>query len=180
MNWKSYIQNTKNRPPSLLLGEAISHAHKGMALDIGAGNLVDSKEMVNNGFRVMVVDPNVEPIPSEGIEIFSIKIEDFDFPLERFALVNAQYSLPFTENIPRTVQNIHTSLIQGGIFSGQFFGKEDGWNGREGVITHARAEIENLFSQWEIIRFEEEKKIKSSKTHGEKLWHVFHVIARKK
>lgn len=179
MDWKTYIQKTKNKLPSLLLGEAISYAHIGYALDIGAGNLVDSKKMIEEGFKVVVVDPNVDILQNNLIEILSKKIEDFKFPSKKFTLVNAQYSLPFTEKIATTMQNIYNSLEDGGVFSGQFFGKEDGWNNREGITTHTREEVESFFDQWRIIKFEEEKRVKGTALHRDKLWHVFHVIAQK-
>lgn len=179
MDWKTYIQKTKNKLPSLLLDEAISHAHIGHALDIGAGNLVDSKKLIEKGFKVVVVDPNVETLQSNEIEILSKRIEDFKFPSKKFTLINAQYSLPFTEKIATTMQNIYNSLEDGGVFSGQFFGKEDEWNNRDGITTHAREEVESFFDQWQIIKFEEEKRIRGTALHGDKLWHVFHVIAQK-
>lgn len=179
MDWTKYIQKTKDKPPRALFEEAITYAHSGFALDIGGGNLADSKKMLEKGFKVTVVDPNVKSADCKGIEILSIKIEDFIFPIGKFSFVNAQDVLLYTENISSTMKNVFDSLESGGIFSGQFFGEEDGWSGHQGVATHTREEVEQFFASWKIIKLEEERQVRGT-AHKSKFWHVFHVIARKR
>ena len=54
--WREYYNRTRNRKPAPLLVEAVSLAKKGVALDLGAGALPDSKYISKKGFRVIAID----------------------------------------------------------------------------------------------------------------------------
>lgn len=58
ISWRKYIERRRADPPSKLLLHALSfNFGKDAALDIGAGSLVDTKLLLNEGFqRVDAVD----------------------------------------------------------------------------------------------------------------------------
>ncbi len=58
--WANYYNATSSKPPSRLLMRALEYVRKGnntlTALDLGAGALVDSKFLLDQGFIVTAVD----------------------------------------------------------------------------------------------------------------------------
>src|SRR3989338_2048493 len=75
---------------------------------------------------------------------------------------------------------IKNSLVKEGIFCGQLFGIHDQWNNRVEMIFHTKEQAERLFSDMEIISFEEEEKDGTIADGTPKHWHIFHFIPRKK
>ena len=66
-----------------------------------------------------------------------------------------------------------------GYFVGNFFGKKDTWaETKENLIFLTEQEVKALFSDFELIQFNEIDAIIAS---GEKKhWHIYDVIAQKK
>lgn len=188
--WQKYYQNTQNRPPSKLLLKALPYvAERNIALDLGAGALNDSKYLISQGFKkVIAVDK--ENIPSHLIDGLSAnnftfiksEFDKFEFLTNQFNLINAQYALPF--NPPATFNQVwialKNSLVAKGIFTGQLFGVRDEWNaGGSQKTFHSKEEALNLFSDMEIIEFEEVEKDGKLADGTPKYWHLFNIIARK-
>ena len=192
-DWKNYYEQTKNRPPSKLLIKALPFVKdKDCALDLGSGALKDSKYLLSEGFKeVRAVDK--EPLPEDtASNISDIKdqrfhftqsaFEKFEFPSNKFDLINASYSLPFIlpDRFLMVWNSIKNSLKNGGVFTGQFFGVKDEWNTSKNNMTfHTLEEAKNLFKDFEILDFEEEEKDGQTADGQAKHWHVFHMIARK-
>jgi len=187
-DWPQYIDLTKNKPPRKLLVRALEYVReKETALDLGAGALNDSKYLVAAGFKtVIAVDIEKKLELSNGLDknifIFKqIKIEDYDFPVDYFNLINAQFVLPFiaSKEIGRVLDDILKSLRRNGIFTGQFFGINDDWRDRDGISCYSKAEIMDFFSGFEIIDLQEGEKNDQTALGGLKHWHLFHFIVKK-
>lgn len=156
---------------------------------MGGGALNDTKYLLNEGFEhVMVVDiePNVQEkvaeIDNPRLEASVTSFSQFDFPENKYDLVNAQYSLPFhgPEGFDELIKKITKSLKSSGIFVGQFFGDRDEWNTPENKITfQTKEEIESLLLPLEVLEFIEEEKDGTTASGSTKHWHIFHFIARK-
>ncbi len=186
MTWDVYLKATENKSVRPLLVEALAYlSHPGAALDLGAGAMNDVKFLANNGFQVTAVDSNpdvakfIEEIPNTSLSICAY--DKYDFPIDYFDLVNAQYALPF--NPPETFSTMFTrltvSLKKNGVLTAQFFGKEDGWSSKPQMTFLSEEEIRALLKPYKIHVFREEKKNGKTAAGGEKFWHVFHVIAEK-
>lgn len=76
--------------------------------------------------------------------------------------------------------NVKKSITPGGIFCGQLFGINDEWSNRPSMTFHTREQAEELFTDMEIVSFEEEESDSITVNATPKHWHIFHVIARKK
>jgi SAM-dependent methyltransferase len=184
--WGDYFRETQHREPSKLLKEAIAYvSHRGRALDLGAGALVDSRYLIEQGFEVTAVDSSAEAaVYAEGLgerfNLVTIRFDVYDFPVSAFDVVNARYALPF--NPPETFngmfERLKASLAPGGVLVGDFFGPEDSWAERKHMTFHTKANLEQLLTPLEILRFEEEKKAGTTALGKEKFWHAFHVAAR--
>ena len=188
--WQNYYEQTKNRPPSKLLIKALPFViYKHSALDLGSGALKDSKYLLQEGFKELwAIDK--EPIKKELLQdideqkfhFIQTSFDQFKFPLNKFDLINASYSIPFnqSDSSQSLWKSIVTSLVSGGIFTGQMFGVHDEWNMIGNTMTFYTADgVRELFKDFEIIDFEEEEKDGTTASGKNKHWHVFHIIARK-
>jgi tellurite methyltransferase len=186
-NWKKYYENIGDKPPRKELIEAMRYVdNKDFALDLGAGKLQDSKHLLNEGFdRVVAVDSeeSVRDIVHEedGLEVVISPFEDFNFPKEKFSLVNAQYSLPFTNpnSFVDVFESIVNSLKEGGVFVGQFFGIRDGWSNNPKMTFLTKEQIEVLFNGLEVLKLEEIENDGKTAAGENKHWHIFDFIVKK-
>ncbi len=189
--WTDYYLQTKNKPPSTLLTLALGFVNKsGIALDLGSGSLYDSKFLLSMRFKkVLAVDRNSLPkeitaeMPADKFKFILSSFDEFKFPLRRFDLINAQYSLPFTprETFNEVWNGLRRSLKVNGVFTGQFFGIKDEWNAAERNMTfHTEAEVKEMLKGMEILEFKEEDSVGELANGNIKKWHVFNIIARKR
>lgn len=187
---QTYHGRHLSRSPRSLLIKAVSFCkNKDTALDIGAGTLIESKFLLDSGFkRVVAVDnfPKVkifaEDIDDQRLEVLIMPFKDLVLVPESYDLVTAQYSLLFygPSGFEEFIKKIISSLKPGGVFTGQFFGIRDGWNvaGR----NFAFQEVDKARELLHGLRIEDfvEKEKDSTAVSGEpKRWHVFHFIAVK-
>lgn len=186
-DWETYYKDTENRPPRKELVEGIKFViNKDKALDLGAGALQDSEYLLKQGFnKVVAVDsePSIQNrSDDERLQVVISPFEDFDFPTGLFDLVNAQYSLPFTnpQQFERVFASIKNSLKKEGIFIGQLFGDRDGWSQDENMTFLTKEEVTNFIVDMETIKFSEEEKDGKTASGKNKHWHVFNLILRKK
>lgn len=187
-NWVEYYKNTKGSPPSALLLRALPFVHaKKTALDLGGGNLKDTPTLLQEGFQITVVDQEplmrslAENFPADSFKTIVSSFADFAFPIESFDLVTANYALPFNppETFDRMFRDLKASVKKEGIFCGQFFGVRDEWSSNPQRTFHTKEQVEALFSEWEILFFQEEEKDGKIADGTPKHWHVFHIIAKK-
>jgi SAM-dependent methyltransferase len=183
--WQEYYKDTKSKPPSKLLQEALSFVEdKTDALDLGAGALVDSKYLLLNGFNVVAVDQEKfnEQIQNDKFSFIQSSFNDYEFSRAQFDLITAQFSLPFNGNdgFIELWGKIIASLKSNGIFVGQFFGQNDQWNvpGSE-LVFHSKKEVDNLLMGLEILKLEEVEEDSKLANKKFKHWHIFHFIVRK-
>lgn len=188
--WETYFKKHASRQPREQLIRAVSFcSSKGEALDLGAGTLVESAFLLQEGFsHVTAVDSSPQSIEFAkhlDPEKFTLKTESFaDFILtpNTYDLIDAQFALPFhgPENFESFIKNIIDSLKHGGIFVGQFFGVRDEWNvpGKK-MAFQTKEEVTDLLSNLETIEFIEEEKDGQTAAGNMKHWHVFNFIVRK-
>ncbi len=108
------------------------------------------------------------------------RFEDFEFPENSYDLVNAEFTLPFInrEHFTSVFAKLLHSVRDGGIFTGQLFGVNDSWNvENRGMSFHTRAEVEELFRDFELLQLEEEDHPGTTKLGEPKHWHIFHIVA---
>lgn len=190
IDWSNHHEVTKESPPSETLKKALDFVtNKGSALDLGAGGLKDTKHFLKLGFdSVTVVDsePNVglavDELSSDKVAYIGSPYDSYDFPEDKFDIINAQYSIPF--NHPDTFSEMFTrlkkSLKKNGIFVGQFFGENDEWNNTDTEMSfHTKSEVEELLAGLEIIELKEENRNSRLTSGTPKRWHLFNVIAKR-
>mgnify|MGYP002623849151 CR=1 FL=1 len=183
-DWNTYLQKTENRKPSKLLEKALLYTKVGHALDLGAGTLSESKFLLGKGFTVTAVDANEtvkEYLDGAPIELVISTFDDYQFPKNKFSLINARYALPFSspESFSVMFSRLKESLTSEGVFVGQFFGVNDDWNVEgSNKSFHTKEQIIELLRGFKIIDLIEEEKDGPLAIGGSKHWHVFNVIAK--
>lgn len=191
IDWQEHYTDRKDRPVAPFLVKATSFVqNKGIAVDLGTGDLVDAQFLLSQGFgRVIAIDKELPPqgileqLPKDNFVFIQSSFDEFMFPVKEYDLINAHYALPF--NSPKTFEKvwngIEQSLVTGGVFVGQFFGVRDQWNEQKRDFTfHTKPQVEALLNNMEILEFEEEEIDRKLASGVQKHWHLFHVIAKAK
>ncbi len=196
-DWEPYYEQIAGDKHSRSLEIAVTKLckEKGEALDIGAGNLRDTKFLLENGFEVTAVDPSPTSIEyasklnNASLTMIQDKIGGYTFPENHFVLVNAQsilFHLP-KERFDSVMENIRKSLRSGGVFCGDFLGTSDEWNKPESNKTFlTKEQIEDLLKGFDIKMLKETEKDANfaysvvQGTNETKHWHYIKVIAIKK
>lgn len=194
MNWKNYLEKTKDRTPSKLLDDARWHTTMGHALDFGAGSLVDSKFLLDQGFYVTALDAeSIGTIDCPSFAHVYTTFEEFEYPKNMYTLIHGRFAFPFIrkEEFPRVWDALFDSLKDGGILTGEFFGVHDDWaldpqkslsepwEGETNILFHTIADVSALLSKYSIILLEEKEYDKPFVLGSEKHWHVISFIAKK-
>ncbi len=163
-NWKLYFEKHLNRKPKEQLIKALSFcASKNVALDLGAGTLIESRAILNNGFKKVIAIDNapdvglfVKNFNDVRLSFKNISFKEYNFPKNKFDLINAQYALPFNgeKGFNTLFKKIKNSLKNKGVFVGQFFGVKDSWNKKgSDLVFHKKSEVLKLLSGLEVIEF---------------------------
>lgn len=185
--WRIFYEKTKNRPPREILVRALaSVAHRGTALDLGAGALNETRYLLGEGFaHVTAVDS--APMAAEiaatlaapGFTYAISRFEELDFPEAEYDLVNALYALPFIApaDFDRVFRSMLGALRPGGVLCLILFGDHDEWASNPTMTFHTRAEAEGLLSGMTIVEFVEEDADGTTARGEPKHWHAFHIIA---
>jgi len=120
-----------NEKPSDLLVKALDGIpHRGLALDLGAGALSNSRFLRKKGFDVVAVDPNplsnaiARKINDPRLRHIRTSFEEFEFPVRTYHLVVAMKSMVYCRNAAwlNLMENIKHSLLPGGYFVADFTG----------------------------------------------------------
>lgn len=163
--WYRYAQAKQGNPPRELVRHAANYllSPAATAIDFGAGVGNETKFLVEKGFTVTAIEPDVsvaqllaKRFPSQQVIILSYKFEDKEWhtlpPVDLFV---ASYSLPYVE--PDHFQDVWRQIVNhikpSGYFVGHFFTPEyGGFNKKE--RTHmtflTKKQIEQLFPSFMI------------------------------
>ncbi len=189
-----YYELTRPTGGSQTLESALRHVeHRNNALDLGSGSGRDSLYLLDQGFaHVVAVDANIGAgdvlkfVPEDAqdkLEFVQARFDEFDFGVDRFDLINAQFALPFNprDTFNKMFERLKSSLRSGGLFVGVFFGPNDEWNTPGSKLTfHSREDIQRILINMEIIELLEEDEPDGRLANGTpKHWHNFRVTARK-
>jgi tellurite methyltransferase len=186
---KSYAELSHTMPPSSEVIDAVELVQeRNEALDLGAGSLRNAKYLLEKGFHVVAVDR--DPVALEishefadpNLEVRIMTFSDFEFPTDEYDLLVAKNALPFAtpEDFPQLWKDAAASIKSGGVFYGTFFGPNDTWASKPEMTFLRRDEVQHLFPNFEILKFEEEETDAFDIQNNPKHWHIFKVTARKR
>jgi len=195
--WNEYYKNKSNLVPREALLRVLdfferenSNKKKLKANDLGSGHGSDTIELLKRGWKVTAIDSQ-----KVGLDILkksispawkkNLKVDHSDFKnvsLSPCDLLNANFSLPFCNpNDFNTLwKKIKDSIVSGGRFSGNFFGKNDEWADNKTMTFHSRKELDKLFESFQIESFRERDEDGKTSDGADKHWHEYAIIAKKK
>ena len=188
--WKAYYERVGEKPNSLVV-ETLKDfvVSRSVALDLGAGNLRDSKFILEQGFtRVIAVDASKESLAfqTNNIELYIMPIQRFTPQKESLDFVSCCNTLFFltSEQIAEVIQNVKKGLRSGGIFVCNVLGKDDGWvlDGRP-VSSFTKDTLISIFQGFNIKETSEGRHTsKTLNEHGfevSKFWHQLSIVVEK-
>ncbi len=190
-DWDAYYKKTEGYGPRPGLVSALELTPEREAVvDLGAGALNDARFLLEQGFARVVAVDSAPSVKERALQIgdarLEIRIGDMqDVPLEpnSYNLVSAQFSLFFvpTTDLSALVARIHNALKSGGVFSAQFLGPNDDWDGTHGKYTQNSSFVRDLLDDFDLISLEERESDSGTaeEPDSHKHWHTISVLARK-
>ena len=189
-DWAAFYRAISGREARPLLPRGLAawgDRPAGTAMDLGAGDGIETFALLAAGWRVTAVDSSeasaslmrqhVDPAHAANLEIQTVTIEEAAFPDVDF--VYAGYSLPFVPPaaFPATWGRIRAALRPGAILATNLFGPHDTWADDPAMNFHDRAEVEALLDGLELIDLQEQDSDGEAVT-GPKHWHILEFVAR--
>lgn len=194
--WERYFEAKQSDPPAefVVAGlKQISLPKGAVAIDLGAGVGHETALLLQRGFYVIAVDgepkalewiqkhPHIRQQPSPDLKTVCALFENLDFrTLPSADLVVASFALPFVPRaaFDRVWQSVVRKVKPGGYFIGNFFDAKFAFarRFRPKMSFHTKRDTLDLFSEFELIRFQEIKRIDEK---GKKQ-HYYAVVAKKR
>lgn len=189
--WNEYHSITDNKPPRKNIVNFVeNYKITGNAIDLGCGSGNDTLYLIKNNWNVLAIDgTDVENLIRNKLD--DAKQERFNFQIQKFEdlcliecnLIVSNNALPFCNKkyFHKMWNEISRNILKDGFFVGNFFGLNDEWNTPGDSRTFLnRAEVLDLFENFEILEFREVEKDRPTALGKMKHWHIFEVVARKK
>ena len=159
----------------------------GVAIELGCGIGHGLLFLLEKGYEVYGVDNSSyalgilrERLP-HGANAHLIEADMASWPLPKADVIAAGFSLFFLnqEELEAFMPRVIEAIKPGGLFAGQFLGKNDEWASRGHGLMDAET-LREMFRDFEVIHFDEVQREGETTLKQAKFWHVFHVVARKK
>lgn len=189
-NAKEFYKATINRQPSGLIRNFFFKKYNeklngNTAIDLGCGTGNDTEFLISNGFKVTAID-NEEQVKDilENKNLdktkYEVKIGDFSkMEIPNADLILANMSLFFIrDNFEEFLRNLLNKINPKGFIVANFLGNEDDWKGRNSTIE--REQLLELFKDFDLNYFSEEKYYGKTALEENKFWHVYTIMAQVK
>jgi SAM-dependent methyltransferase len=190
VSWEVYFEKNKDRTLRPLYSKAISlfDSKPQVAMDLGCGVGTEVADLLQRGFTVHALDQE-----SSAIDLVKAKTVGFADRLLTYVMpfelmrdwpsVDFLYSfhaLPFCNRtyFDEVVNRSIKSITPGGLYVASFFGFEDEWVVAGKVVGISSDEVRSKLHGFEILHFEEDKKLGKTVMNGEKMWHTIEIIAQ--
>ena len=160
-----------------------------MAIDLGCGGGVETRELLRRGWHVIALDQEAAALdstlgqaPPETRDRLTTQRAAFRSVLLPPAdLIWAGLSLPFChpEDFPRLWEQISTALRGGGRFAGDLFGVQHAWRDDTDKTFVTTEQVQSLLQSFEVELLSESEEERQTAFRGMQHWHGFAIIARK-
>lgn len=191
LNWKNFVQNTKDRNPLKLLTDSLETLEipRGVALDIGCGSGVDAKYLAEQDFIVEAIDSSEDSVNQTrelcknlNVTVSQESINDFGIKPQTYSLIFSWNTLPYLQKAEaeKVLRKSYGGLAKNGFLIFTVFGPEDDWvKNKEAESFFTLEEVKNIFSGAEIIKAEEIKEQKVMSSGKPKFWHLLKFVIKK-
>ena len=182
--WKEYHQRVAEKPNSLVENALEKYViGRSAVLDLGAGNLRDTKFLLNFGFECIVgVDKSNESqnylVP--GIELHILPIEQYQISSNSFNLIVSCNTLFFIDasEIKLIFERVFQGLRRDGIFVCNVLGEEDEWvvEGRS-VSCFTKTMLLSLCADFQVLNISD---VNYHTLTRPKHWHLWNISVAKR
>lgn len=195
--WKKYYALAEGKLPAKILRTTLDKylQERGEALDVGAGHLVESMFLLEQGFTVTAVDDDpasaelATKIKDPKFNFIQDTIQNADILQNHFLLICALNILSHIslDEFDFVLNKIQAALKINGVFYANFFGIRDSWNKSKSTKTFLDIEnVKGYFKDFDVLFIGEREfddtfgwaQIKG--LNDTKHWHIITLIARKK
>lgn len=191
-NYDLYYSKIKDAKPHDNLEMLSQIDMKNMfAIELGCGIGRDTVYLLKNGYSVLGIDrEKTEEIIREKLTtgengrftFLNMSFEEIkELPLCDLVLSNLAIPFCNPKFFEKFWEIVCNSIKSNGYFLGNFFGKEDEWNGKKKLMSFFDVnEVKELFKDFEIIEINEKICDKNTVLGALKHWDIIEVFARKK
>lgn len=161
--WEQFLRTQPETPNPLVAAVLDEYqVRRSIALDLGAGNLRDSKFLLRRGFaRVVAVDgsASVQHYATRGVEIHNQPVHAFrpeDSTIDFAVCMNTFYYCSPAE-VLRTMRNVFLGLRSGGMFVVNVLGNEQKTFPTVPTAQFTKPELLSLCDRFTVIRLIEDR-----------------------
>ena len=191
-NWRKFYEKAINRQHSPRTERAVilNESSNKVAIDCGCGTGSDISYLNSQGYEVFGFDINPDSIAicrdrfggESGIHVVQSSFSEFQYVNASLIIANASLFFVEPEQFQSAWTAIDDNLVKGGVFAGDFMGKNDSWANdfHTPLTTLTKEELLSLFSNFEIIEFNERDADGTTMVGESKHWHIYSVVAVKR
>lgn len=190
--WRKFYEKALNRPHSKRTEQAVklNMSSQKVAVDCGCGTGSDIEYLNSQGYLVHGFDLNPDSIAicrerfegNSQVHLYESSFDSFNYPKSGVVIANA--SLFFVEKVhfQTTWKKITSCLEIGGVFVGDFMGKNDSWSSHynQAITSLTKEDIAALFTNFDIIQLQERDEDGTTMLGESKHWHIYSVVAIKR
>jgi len=192
LSWEIYYEKNKGRPLRPLYSQAVSFLNPSAkkAADLGCGVGTEVLDLLQRGFEVHALDQEAKSIEhvTQLTQAHCSRLHTHISSLENWEVwpkvdfLFAYHSFPFcsADQFDAVIEKSLSSVAPGGIYAVSFFGPEDEWVKENKVVGISADDVKEKLHGFNILHFEEIKKIGPTVLQGRKMWNIIDVIARRK
>jgi len=189
---RRYYEKALSRPhlKRTELAVQLNESNTNVATDCGCGPGSDIEYLERQGYQVHGFDINPDAVDmckerfgsKYLVEISESSFELFDYPKSGVVIANSSLFFADPTQFESTWRKIESSIEVGGVFAGDFMGIKDSWasNYRSPTTPLTESQVKALFSNFEIISFNERDDVAKTSLGKFKHWHMYSVIAVKR
>jgi hypothetical protein len=184
MSWSGYYQKV-SAPNRLMVGAFIEHVRcRDAALDLGAGNLRDSKLLQRLGFkRIVAVDssPESRTFLVPGIELQETPIERYRPEINTFSFAFSCHTLFLLKpsQVYTVFERVWYGLQKDGVFACNLMGPNADWVKTNQAHGFEEAGIDRLAEPFEILRQSRYQGTKPGMSGKVRYWDIWELVLRK-
>lgn len=191
-NWRKFYEKALERPHSTRTERAtnLNASSIKIAIDCGCGTGSDIEYLKSQNYEVFGFDINPDSIAicrdrfggESCVNVVQSSFSDFQYVDASLIIANASLFFVAPEQFQSVWSSIDANLAKGGVFAGDFMGKNDSWANdfHTPLTTVTKNELLNLFSNFEIIEFTERDEDGQTMVGESKHWHIYSVVAIKR